>query len=300
MSQSKQIPFNGKDIYLVTGRITQTVNVCTEDKRRGEYDWTVRLTSNHFVSADDIRQRTSIDDLISWLTHEKLGLIERSPSGIEIEYLPKGEIESLPIIPQRPLEPEDSVWVARAMRIVENCIDELVLEFLDMPYLHRVEHSIHTRLYSILSNQPHFDRHFSLAETGMLTQPIHKEWPETIPRPEKGNRRGNFDLAILSPGRLRTCSLKDFSDGLMAPAVAIEMGLNYKEGHLSHDAEKLLNSQVLHGYLVHLVREKPHEQTIDETIRRLQTEGTIKVAFARVAKGQKFVKLLNDMDVHEI
>ena len=184
------------------------------------------------------------------------------------------------------------------MRITEVCIDELVLEFLGLPYLHRVEHSIHTRLYSILRNQPHFDRHFPLAKGGMLTQPIHKEWPETIPCPEKANRRGNFDLAILSPGQLRTCTLDSFSNGRPAPAVVIEMSLNYKEGHLTLDAEKLLNSRVLHGYLVHLVREKPHESTIDQTIDRLRSEGTIKVAFARVERGRKFLKLLDDPGIH--
>lgn len=299
-NQFERIPFKGRDVYLVTGHISQTVNVCTKDNRRGNYEWTVRLNLEHFVSGDDICRRADTDDLISWLTREKLGKIERNPSGFDIDSVWEDEeAEPQLVQSQCPLEKDDTIWIERAMRIAEVCIDELVLEFLDLPYLHRVEHSIHTRLYSILSNQPHFDRHFPLAEGGMLTQPIHKEWPETTPRPEKNNRRGNFDFAILSPECLKTCTLENFSNGRLAPAIVIEMGLNYKEDHFLHDAEKLLNSKVLYGYLVHLVREKPHEPSIDETIFRLQGEGTIKVAFARVYRGQKFIKLLNDPKITE-
>lgn len=287
MPQVERIPFNGRDVYLVTGHISQTVNVCTKDNRRGDYEWTVRINSDHFLKGDDIRSRTDTHDLIDWLTHEKFGHIELSPSGINIDY-GTGE------------ESEDSIWIERAIRIVEVCIDALIREFLDLPYLHRVEHSIHTRLYSILRNQPHFDRHFPLLESGMQTQPIHKEWPETIPRPGKDNRRGNFDLAILSPEQLKTCTLVKFSNGQLAPAIVIEMGLNYKEGHLLNDAKKLLNSQVHHGYLIHLVREKPDETTINETIRQLRKHDTIKVAYARVERGRKFIKLLADPAIYEI
>ena len=226
--------------------------------------------------------------------------LSRALTGSTSKCTTEESVEPPADVPQPALEPADSAWIERAMRITQVCIDQLVLEFLDLPYLHRVEHSIHTRLYSILRNQPHFDRHFPLAVGGMLTQSIHKEWPETIPRPEKANRSGNFDLAILSPGQLRTCTLDSFSNGRPAPAVVIEMGLNYKEGHLTLDAEKLLNSRVLHGYLVHLVRDKPHESTIDQTIDRLPSEGTIKVAFARVERGRKFLKLLDDPGIHRI
>jgi hypothetical protein len=134
----------------------------------------------------------------------------------------------------------------------------------------------------------------------MLTQPIHKEWPEVIPRPEKNGRRGNFDLAILSPHQLRVCTLRDFSSGRIAPPIAIELGLNYDDGHLTKDAEKLLNSQIQHGYLVHLVREMPHDPTINEIIERLRSESTVKVAFARYERGRKYVKLLNDGQIREI
>ena len=300
MPNLEHIQFADRNIYLATGRISQTVNICTKDNKRGEYDWIIRLPVEHFIVGDQIREQSNINDLVSWLTSEKLGQVERSPAGINIESPEEVSVKTASEEDPQILTLEDAKWIERAMKIVEICINELILEFIDLPYLHRVEHSIHTRLYSILRNQPHFDRHFLLGEGQMLTQPIHKEWPETIPRPEKGNRRGSFDLAILSPGQMKTCTLKNFSDGRLDPAIVIEMGLNYKEGHLSHDAEKLLNSNVEHGYLVHLVREKPHEKIIDQTIDRLRSENTIKVAFARVEKGNKFIKLLDDPTIREL
>lgn len=296
MPQSERAEVEGHYVYIVTGRISQTVNVCTPANERGKYDWIVRLTPQRFVTKGEVEARTDIDSLITWLTSDRLGRVEQRPTEGQ-EAQPQAN-ETVP--EALPVDTDDAVWVKRAMCITETCIDELVREFLEVPYLHRVEHSIHTRLYAILSTQPHFDRHFPLAEGGMITQPIHKEWPESIPRPEKGNRRGNFDLAILSPHRLRACTLRDFSMGRVVPSIVIEMGLNYGEGHLALDAEKLLNSRIQHGYLVHLVREMPHDPTIDETIERLRSENTIKVAFARYESGNKYAKLLNDTQIHEV
>jgi hypothetical protein len=286
------IQISGRKIYIFTGRLSQTVNVCDAQNRQGDYEWKVRLFPPYFVKELNIEKISDIKSLIKWLKEERQGLIEKYPND--------DGAETQKINLEQPPEPEDSVWIERAMRIAEVCIDELVLEFLRIPYLHCVEHSIHTRLYAILSNQPHFDWHFPLAEEGMVTQPIHKEWPETIPRPEKGNRRGNFDIAILSPGRLKGCNLQDFSNGRLAPPIAIEMGLNYSDGHLAADAEKLLNSNIRHGYLVHLLRELPHDPSIDQTISRLKEEKTIKVAFARFERGRKYVKFLSDQEIHEL
>jgi len=35
--------------------------------------------------------------------------------------------------------------------LVEHAIDQLVLEFVALPYLHRVEHSLHCELYALLT-----------------------------------------------------------------------------------------------------------------------------------------------------
>ena len=195
-------------------------------------------------------------------------------------------------------------WVVRASQITEASIDQLVLEFLEYPYLHRVEHSIHARLYGILKAQPHFDHTFPL-QTGELTQPIHKEWPETESRPNKNGRRGNFDLAVLSPDGIAAMSLSQFEDGecdQIKPPIVIEMGLHYGMKHLSDDAEKLENSKVLHAYIVHLVRRKHREIAFSNEIGILnkkiaelkKNNSNIKVAFAAVQSDKKFLKLLGE------
>jgi hypothetical protein len=291
MPQRVRERIEGRDIHIVTGRLSQTVNVCDANNRIGEYDWIVRLFGPNFVSGDEVRQRASISGLIQWLRENRSGRVEQTSPF---------DGEQLTISVEQPITPNDALWIQRAMQITGICINELVLEFLDFPYLHRVEHSIHIRLHSILSVQPHFARHFSLANGIASTQPIHKEWPEITPRPEKGNRRGNFELAILSPDRLKTCTLDDFKNGRVIPPIVIEMGMNYDNGHLANDAEKLLNSQVEHGYLVHLMRERPHDDSVDHTIMRLQQECTIRIAFARIEGGKKYLKLLEDPRIREV
>ena len=217
MPTSQIVSIAGRNIYIVTGITSQTVNVCSASNQRGEYEWIVRLAPTFFVNSDYVRSNNKIDGLIKWLKLERYGHIEKQPENgpLEGSYFLKSVSGSL--------ELEEQAWVEHVIRLTETCIDELVWEFLEMPYLHRVEHSIHVRLYELLRTQPFLNRHFSL-EGRALTQPIHKEWPETRPRPEKSNRRGNFDLAILSPVRLKRTSLKAFHNGLVEPSIVIEMG----------------------------------------------------------------------------
>src|SRR5579862_5595901 len=109
--------------------------------------------------------------------------------------------------------PNDIEWIKEAVKNVEECIENFVQEFLEHPYLHRVEHSLHVRLYSMLKGRPWLKRNYQLAEREMSTQLIHKEWPERSPRHENGNRRGNFDLAVLAPSQIKGCALDDFTSG---------------------------------------------------------------------------------------
>lgn len=300
MPTSQNFRVDDRDVHLVIGTISQTVNVCTESNRKGVYEWKLRFPIDARELPEILRKALTISELITMLTRmpgSELELSPKSASGEILEPVPRAAVPK----GRTALRPStsDDEWIGRAKAVTELCINELVLEFLDYPFLHRVEHSIHARLYSLLRGQPHFDRHFALAQGEMLTQPIHKEWPETKPRPENEGRRGSFDLAILSPGQLFDSSLKDFSAGLLDAAIVIEMGLNYGDSHLSQDAEKLLNSDVRHGYLVHLVREQRHEAAVDSTIARLHATSTIKVAYARVYRGQRFVKLLDESTIRD-
>jgi hypothetical protein len=144
-------------------------------------------------------------------------------------------------------------WIDQAVPAVEAAIDELIDEFLDNPYLHRVEHSLHIRLYELLVKHAIFSKPCPIGSTGRATQLIHKEWPETVPRSNKSGR-GNFDLVILAPNQLLKADLVQFVGGHIEAAIAIEVGLNYGYIHLANDHNKLLSSDVRHGYLVDLRR----------------------------------------------
>ena len=299
------IYIEGRRVFVFKRELSQTVNICDLNNRRGVYDWTVRLYQQKRVKDSDINKYATIKSLIEWLSKGMNGAIEKQP---------QEEVDPSTLEPyESDFTPDDTTWIERAKQIAEECINELVREFLDLPYLHRVEHSIHARLHTLLSAQPHFARHFTLSEDGILTQPIHKEWPETKPRPDKDNRRGNFDLAILPPGQLSKCSCQEFSEGRVAPPIAIEMGLNYGISHLFKDAEKFLNSNIQHGYLVHLIREKQKKQKIQtyndiitdirKKVRKARKAGRIcgiHVAFAQVIKREKHLKLLHDPEIYKV
>jgi hypothetical protein len=66
-------------IYILTGRMSQTVNICHKEKRRGKYEWVIRLHQPYFVNEDNIRDIVDIKGLIRWLTEERKGEIEKYP-----------------------------------------------------------------------------------------------------------------------------------------------------------------------------------------------------------------------------
>jgi len=138
-------------------------------------------------------------------------------------------------------------------QLLESAIDSLIDNFIREPYLHRVEHSMHCELYSMLSVHRSLQGVHPIGSTSWNTGLIHKEWPEQKAREDKNGRRGNFDLAILSPESLRRADLYEFTEGRIEPDFAVEMGLNYNLDHLINDDRKLCNSGYTEsGYLVHL------------------------------------------------
>lgn len=50
---------------------------------------------------------------------------------------------------------------------------------------------------------------------GTESQLVHKEWPETIARPDKAGRRGNFDMVVLDPVALASATIAGFEAGLV-------------------------------------------------------------------------------------
>jgi hypothetical protein len=135
-----------------------------------------------------------------------------------------------------------------------------------------------------------------------IAQPIHKEWPEYSPRPEKGNRRGNFDLCILSPERLRESSFEAFRQGRIRPSIVIEIGLDYSLTHLEGDAEKLLNSDIRPSYLIHLVRQEVADDfsATEAFILEKSSQTHIKTAYARLTGATAYFKLIGDQAVQSV
>jgi hypothetical protein len=186
----------------------------------------------------------------------------------------------------RKILPRDEGWADSVVSKVDSAVNSLVDDFLKHPYRHRVEHSLHCELYMKLTQ---FDEFNQLLDFGSFqTSTIHKEWPETIRRPSKGNRRGNFDLAIISPKTINSdpIDIFHFRLGLIEPAVAIELGLDYGLAHLKVDIEKLENSKVKHGYLVHFARPEgePQDEVEDYVLEIIEKENTggPRIAFVNI------------------
>ena len=147
--------------------------------------------------------------------------------------------------------------IEEVKNILESSINNLMHDFIEQPYKHRCEHSLHCELYNMLMKYHALQGIFQLKDTDFGTTLLHKEWPETIPRPEKSNRRGNFDIAILNPKSVSRCNIKEFNGGRIKPDFVVEIGLNYGLEHLESDEKKLINSDCKGGYLVHLWQ--PHK-----------------------------------------
>lgn len=278
-------------VKVQTGQKTQTINICSEQNVHGVYDYILRLRPP-FVSQEQLISESfaSIDELMLYLQQNYSAHIEKSPSKASLS-------SSLPAsshkLVQTKLPQEESMWHLRAKRIVEASIDEFVLDFVALPCLHRVEHSIHCELFRILKSHTLFASAYPMGEH--ISQCVHKEWPEYKSRP--GKRRGNFDISIIAPDDLNSASYDDFNLGKLRPFAAIELGLNYDLNHLEQDAEKFQNSGIANSYLVHLVRDEMVDNFVE--LEKFITQSPFKTAYARIAGDRAFYKLVNDTDILE-
>jgi hypothetical protein len=184
----------------------------------------------------------------------------RQDGAVNLEARNAGAVPASP----RWVDGPRGAWLEQVVVLVEHAIDQLVLEFVELPYLHRVEHSLHCELYSLLTANRTLGRPYPLAD-GTPTQLGHKEWPETVARPDKAGRRGNFDMVVLAPEALSRATIADFELGMVKPAIAIEIGLNYGRRHLEADVMKLANSVLPYAYVVHLARNPAfhHPEVVD-------------------------------------
>lgn len=300
----------GRRVKVVTGTKSQTVNVCSLNNINDEYDYIIRLRRD-FVTEEflQLKKFGSIEEMVKYLEEHHYGDVEQFPTriskaGYASEKLFQSEtINNLKNVTGRDtgnfdniLRESPSKWEVDARIAVEQSIDQFIIEFLEFPYLHRVEHSMHCELFKILSGRKIFASTFPMGR--WITQPIHKEWPEYLPRPEKGNRRGNFDICVLSPERMKSSSFQEFREGRIEPSFAIEIGLDYDIQHLKADSAKLINSGVRDSYLIHLVR--PEVADNFEAVEQFLLETSIKTAYARLTNSQAFYKLVNDKEIRSV
>src|SRR5437870_845937 len=126
----------GRRVYLVKGKgRSNTVNICDANNRRGEYDWIVRfIEPTPFVAERDVERFQTVDELVEDL-RKRGGRIEQSP--------PSEAPDAEPPIPDSALayNPVKDSWIQEAKWQVEQALDQLVHEFIEFPYLHRVEQS---------------------------------------------------------------------------------------------------------------------------------------------------------------
>jgi hypothetical protein len=280
------LTIEGRSIYIARGKgVSDTVNICDANNRRGEYDWIVRVFKPIEINERDLVAFSQIPQLIQWLRREKKGAVEQEPSNV-------GDAHTGPVLTNAVtgFDPLKDAWTLEAKWLVDHTLDQLVHEFVEFPFLHRVEHSLHARFFSMLSGQPHFARLFPLGNSGHQTQTIHKEWPETIPR--EARKHGNFDIAIVAPVQLAASSIEDFRRGRIPAPIVVEMGLDYDAAHLAADEEKLVNSAVQYPYLVHFLR----TCVADELVSRIlfQPSGYIRTVYAGIRSGTISYKLLDD------
>jgi hypothetical protein len=279
----------GRKVFLVRGKgWSNTVNICDANNRRGEYDWVIRfIEPTPFVTEREVERFQTVEELVEDL-RKRGGVTEQSP--------PSEASDTEPPIPDSVLaydHTKDS-WIQEAKWQVEQALDQLVHEFIEFPYLHRVEQSLHARLFQMLGTQPHFSRLFPLRDTATYTQTIHREWPEAKMRPSKA-KRGTFDLAIIAPDQLKGTAIGDFKDGRLVAPIAIEMGVDCKVTHLADDIDKLLNSEIPYAYLVHFLRESYPDAQCESLV--LRPGGDMKVTYVRILRGEVFFKLLDDGEI---
>lgn len=276
----------GRRVKIVRGSKSQTVNICSAANVVGDYDITYRLSADVALVADELAELADLEALTSWLLAR-----DGEP---EVPGRPGTRV-----IPSVAASVADEQWIGAATAAVDGAITALVEQFLEHPYLHRVEHSLHTLLHGLLVAARPLDGTAALA-TGQTTQLVHKEWPETVARPSSAGqeKRGSFDIGILSPAQVAAASLDQFRAGRIDAPVVVEVGLDYGLWHLQQDADKLIHSRVRVPYLLHLSR-VPVANRDELEAALCSYPAPLRSAYAHVdvATGERRVKHLADVGV---
>jgi hypothetical protein len=280
----------GRTVIVRTGRKSQTVNICTPRQVVGDYEVIYRLPIQSAVEdPGEIPEVATVAEFETWLT-ERNGERERPTA--------HGKLGDLSPLVRAPV---NDAWVSDAVPLVEEAIGSLVNTFVRAPYLHRVEHSFHAELISELRKHDKLRVCVKIGASGRMTQLIHKEWPETIVRVDRGKtveRRGLFDIAMLAPVQFEKVTLEQFRQGRIEPPIVIKVGLDYGLKHIDGDIDKLRTSEVPHPYLIHLSRIGSRVEAVENRINEIATSAPgLQVAYVHHGVGSVAVKRLNDSAV---
>lgn len=274
-----------------TGRKSQTVNICTPREVVGDYEAIYRLPVRSAIEdPGEIAEVATLAEFYTWLTARN-GV----PEGSTAAHGKTGGL--FPLVSA----PINDAWVSGAVPLVEDAIGSLVDRFVSAPYLHRVEHSFHAELISELRGHDMLRACVELGASGLTTQLIHKEWPETVVRGGRGKtveRRGLFDIVVLAPVQFEEVTLEQFLQGRIEPPIVIEVGLDYGLKHLEGDIDKLVTSDVPHPYLIHLSRIGSRVEAVEDRINGIASSAPpLQVAYVHHGTGGVAMKRLNDSAV---
>ena len=274
-------------IVIAIGRKTQTISICTSENKPGVYQERYRLTGVPQLRSEDFVGINDLVHLRAWIADEFGSAAQHA--GTDTGRRPLPQLIAAP--------PADDLWLRESAGAVETSIDRLIEDFMAEPFLHRVEHSVHTQLVGLLVSQKRFAGTHLIGSTGRSTQLVHKEWPETI-ADAAANKRGSFDIAVLAPNQLTHATLDHLRTGTIAAGIVIEMGLNYRMRHLQQDYDKLVNSKVPYGYLVHLSRDTARDKAVETFLARADRHPDVKIAYAHNDEtGYRAFKLVNGTDL---
>ncbi|MGV3723956.1 MAG: hypothetical protein ACO1SX_23935 [Actinomycetota bacterium] len=284
----------GHDVYVRTGPKTRTYNVRSLPGSPNRYKHRVQLEVALCGSYPPDRELVAhdfptIDAFAAHLINHHQG------------YVPT--IGRSPRLPNCVSVIADPDWMGRAVTAVEQSINRLLDQFLTNWYMHRVEHSIHCELYTMFKETPPLNRIIDFGT--FVTQPVHKEWPETCVRPGK-NERGEYDFGILPLPSSGSPAVSEalFCEGWIAPAIAIELGLNYNLKHLASDAAKLEHGGIKRGYLVHLAQPTcGYQPGVEECVRKLIVAEKLngpRIGYAHVFRDRMVFRRLGEPDITSI
>ena len=134
---------DNRKVKIVTGRKSQTVNVYVNNDTERLYNPKLRINDPaNFVTGDfiDNQNFSTIEAMVSYLVENRGAVKEDLVSIDSKKYSPA----------TRRIIPTDKEWAEKIIPKVENAINQLVDDFINNPYQHRVEHSLHCQLFQNL------------------------------------------------------------------------------------------------------------------------------------------------------